>query len=111
DYLIADDYQVPPGAERHHRERVLRLPGGYASYDPPAYAPEPGPLPALAAGRVTFGCFNNPAKLSPPAVAAWVAVLRRVPRARIVLKYPGLDDPAVADPLRDLFAAGGMGPD
>ena len=24
-------------------------------------------LPALDRGHVTFGCFNNPAKLSPPA--------------------------------------------
>jgi predicted O-linked N-acetylglucosamine transferase (SPINDLY family) len=60
---------------------------------------------------VTFGCFNNPAKLSPPAVAAFAAVLRRVPGSRLVLKYMGLDDPAVDCRLRDLFAAGGVGPE
>jgi predicted O-linked N-acetylglucosamine transferase (SPINDLY family) len=109
DYLIADWHQVPPGAEDYYRERVLRLPGGYASYEPPAGAPQPGPPPALAGEGVTFGCFNNPAKLSGPALAAFAAILRRVSGARIVLKYRGLDDPTLGRRLLDLFTAAGVG--
>ena len=67
DYLLADRYEVPPGAERHYQERVLRMPDGYVCYDPPAYAPPVAPLPALDRGQVTFGCFNNPAKITPQA--------------------------------------------
>jgi predicted O-linked N-acetylglucosamine transferase (SPINDLY family) len=110
DYLIADDRLVPPEAESFCRERVLRLPGGYACYDPPAAAPEPGPPPAVAPGRVTFGCFNNPAKLSGAALAAFTAVLNRVPDSRLVLRYAGLDDPATASRLRGLFTAAGLDP-
>jgi predicted O-linked N-acetylglucosamine transferase (SPINDLY family) len=110
DYLIADDRQVPPGAEVHYHERALRLPGGYACYDPPADAPEPG-SPARASGRLTFGCFNNPAKLSPPALAAFTAVLNRVPGARLVLKYGGMDDPAVSARLHAAIAAAGVAPE
>ena len=40
---------------------------------------------------MTFGCFNNPAKLSPPALAGFAAVLRRVPGSRLVLKYKGVE--------------------
>src|SRR5262249_37355237 len=29
DYLLADRHAVPPGAEAHYRERLLRLPDGY----------------------------------------------------------------------------------
>ena len=65
DYLLADRYEVPPGAEQHYQERVLRMPDGYVCYDPPAYAPPVAPLPALERGQVTFGCFNNPAKITP----------------------------------------------
>src|SRR5262249_34082234 len=57
DYLIADRHEVPPGAEAFYRERVIRLPDGYVCYDPPAYAPEVGPLPALERGSVTFASF------------------------------------------------------
>src|SRR5439155_27112416 len=108
DYLLADERLVPPGAETDYRETVLRLPGGFACYDLPTDAPEPGPPPALTAERVTFGCFNNPAKLSPPAVAAFAAVLKRVPNSRLVLRYGGVDDPATAGRLRGQFAAAGL---
>jgi protein O-GlcNAc transferase len=47
------------------------MPEGYVCYDPPAYAPAVAPLPALDRGQVTFGCFNNPAKITPQAVEVW----------------------------------------
>jgi predicted O-linked N-acetylglucosamine transferase (SPINDLY family) len=110
DWLIADEWLVPSWAEGNHRERVLRLPGGHTCYDPPSYAPEPGPPPALRSGPVTIGCFNNPAKLSGPALAAFAAVLRRVPDSRLILKYRGLDDSAVARRVLGLLADEGIGP-
>jgi predicted O-linked N-acetylglucosamine transferase (SPINDLY family) len=110
DYLLADRHEVPPGDEVHYRERVLRLPDGYVCYDPPAYAPPVAPLPALQTGRVTLGSFNNPAKLTADVVAVWSRVLARLPQARLVLKYTGLDDPAVAGRLAGLFAGQGVDP-
>jgi predicted O-linked N-acetylglucosamine transferase (SPINDLY family) len=92
DYLLGDRHLVPPEAERFYCERVLRLPDSYVCYDPPAEAPPVGPLPAEQnAGRVTFGSFNNPAKLSRAVVAVWAELLRRVPDARLLLKYRGMD--------------------
>jgi predicted O-linked N-acetylglucosamine transferase (SPINDLY family) len=55
---------------------------------------EVGPLPAATAGHVTFVSFNNPLKISPQAAAVWAEVLRRVPGARLVIKYFGLADEA-----------------
>jgi predicted O-linked N-acetylglucosamine transferase (SPINDLY family) len=56
---------------------------------------------------VTFGCFNNPAKLSPPALAAFADVLCRVPDARLLFQYWGLDDPTAASLLRQRLATAG----
>jgi protein O-GlcNAc transferase len=108
DYLIADRFHVPAGAERHYVEKVLRLPAGYLCYEPPAYAPAVGPLPALAAGRVTFGAFHNPAKITPRVVATWADVLRRVAGSRLVLKSHWLDDADLRRRLTEQFAAHGI---
>jgi predicted O-linked N-acetylglucosamine transferase (SPINDLY family) len=109
DYLVADRWQVPPPAEVHYCERVLRLADGYVCYDPPADAPPVAPLPALRAG-VTFGSFNNPAKITPQVVDLWCRILARVAGARLVLKSNGFDQPSVRRHFAELFAAGGIDP-
>jgi len=110
DYLLADGRLLPPELHRYCSERVLLMPETYVCYQAPGDAPDPGPLPALSAGQVTFGCFNNPAKITPQVVAAWADILRRVPAARLVLKYRGLDDPPTRERFQSLFATEGIGP-
>ncbi|MBL6454522.1 tetratricopeptide repeat protein [Belnapia sp. T6] len=61
--MLTDDRETPPGHEVFYTERLLRLPDGYVCALAPPYAPPVGPLPALAAGAVTFGCFNKPATI------------------------------------------------
>lgn len=108
DYLLADRHLVPPDAERYYSERVLRLPDSYVCYEPPAEAPPVSPLPALGSGRVTFGSFNNPAKITAAVVAAWAEILQRVPGSRLLLKYRGLDNRAWQSRLRRQFAERGL---
>jgi predicted O-linked N-acetylglucosamine transferase (SPINDLY family) len=110
DYLLADRYQVPPGAERHYQERVLRMPDGYVCYDPPADAPPVMPLPSLERGQVTLGCFNYPGKITSHVVEVWARILRRLPGARLVLKYKGWDDRSVAGRLAEMFALHAIDP-
>ncbi|NBT13603.1 MAG: tetratricopeptide repeat protein [Planctomycetia bacterium] len=107
DYLLADRHEVPPGAERHYRERVVRMPDAYVCYEAPP-APPVGPLPALERGHVTFGSFSNPGKLGPQVAAPWARILRLVPGSRLLLKYKGLDDPVHADRITAMFAEQGI---
>ncbi len=110
DFLIADRFEVPEGAERLYRETVLRLPDGYVCYDPPAAAAPVGPLPALRAGHITFGSFNMPLMIGPAVVARWARILRRVPTARLVLLHPGFDRMALRARLTEEFAGRGVEP-
>ncbi len=110
DYVLADRYQVPPEAEWHYCEQIMRLPDAYICYDPPAFAPAVTPLPALTAGRVTFGSFNNQAKLTPEVIRLWATILQRVPQLRLVLKYRGMSDCSVAGRLTEMFAGDGIEP-
>ncbi len=46
-------------------EELVRLPGCFLCYSPALEAPPVAPLPAAEAGFVTFGSFNNLAKITP----------------------------------------------
>jgi protein O-GlcNAc transferase len=108
DGLIADRFHVREGEERCYTESVLRMPNDYICYGPPPHAPSIATLPALAMGYMTFGCFNNPAKYASPTLDAWGQMMRRVPTARLFLKYSGLDQPGSERRFRDELARRGV---
>jgi protein O-GlcNAc transferase len=85
DYRLTDRLLDPPGEhEGWYTECSIHL-DCYWCYGAPAQAPEPGRLPAAAAGYVTFACLNNFCKVSPPALETWLEILRQVPESRLVL--------------------------
>jgi predicted O-linked N-acetylglucosamine transferase (SPINDLY family) len=108
DAILADGYEIPPREEEYYRERVLRMPDGYVCYDPPADAPPIAPLPAIERGYVTFASFNNPAKISPTVIEVWARILRRLPAARLVLQYRGMNETPVAGRFAAMLAAQGV---
>lgn len=111
DYLMADHYEVPPGADVFYCERVIRMPNGYVCFDPPPYAPPVGPLPASKQGFVTFSSFNYRPKITLQTIAVWAKILQRVPNSRLVLKNRGMDDAAVAGPIQSEFLRRGVQPE
>ena len=108
DWIITDRWETPPELEYTYSERLLRMPDGYICYSPPGYAPDVGPLPALANGHITFGCFNNLAKITPRVIATWAEVLHRVPTARLVLKTHQFHDRPTAERVLAGFAEQGI---
>ena len=86
DVRITDAYADPPGeTESLCVERLVRLPEVAWAYRPPAVAPSPNALPSQSRRTFTFGCLNNPAKLSEACAEAWARILKAVPRSRLVL--------------------------
>ena len=110
DYRITDDKADPPGPDdRFNVEALLRPWPTYFSFGiPRADCPDPGPLPAATNGYVTFGCFNNMPKLSPPFLDATAEVLKAVPGSRLRIKSRTLSVPHVAERLRERFRKAGI---
>jgi len=108
DYLIMDAVTAPAGAEAWCAEALVRLPHGRFCYAPPADAP---PVAERAQGPVTFGSFNNLAKVGPDVVRLWARVLAAVPQSRLVLKWKALSQVSVRERLTAAFAAEGIGAD
>jgi protein O-GlcNAc transferase len=111
DYLIADLWTLPPEQEAHFSEQIWRLPETRLCFTPPGADVAVGPLPTLANGYVTFGCFNNLSKMNDAVVALWAQVLDAVPGSRLFLKYQQLSDASVRQSTRERFAAHGIAPD
>jgi protein O-GlcNAc transferase len=111
DYILADRFVVPEGMEQYFTETVWRLPGSYLCYAPHDVDVRVGPPPASTNGYITFGCFNNRAKITLETVTAWVAILGQLPGSRLFLKTKSLADAAVRDMLTSQFVALGIAPE
>jgi len=86
DYRLTDAWSDPLGTtDRFYTEKLVRLPRTFFCYDPLDDALERTPLPAGQRGFVTFGSFNNFAKVTPQVLATWAEILTAVPDARLVL--------------------------
>jgi len=108
DFLLGDPHVTPPEEEAHFTEHVWRLPESYLCFSPPAMDIEVAPLPALEAGYITFGCFNNLAKINDAVVVLWAKVLLAVPTARLLLKTKQLADDKQRQRTIERFAAQGV---
>lgn len=88
DYRLSDPRLDPPDHDDHYSERTIRLPDSFWCYDPHADGPAVNALPALGRGFVTFGCLNNPCKLSDATLSLWSGVTRALPASRLLLMAP-----------------------
>ncbi len=109
DYRITDARADPPGAaDSLHVEKLLRLPESFLCYAPPDNATAVGVAPVRRSGSITFGSFNNFAKLSPTVVGLWAAILASVPDSTLMIKTQGLQDPGLRALLLDLLQRAGV---
>lgn len=114
DYRLVDWHTDPPGAERWATETLLRMPGSYLCFTPPANTPEPRLSPALrafaergdASGPITFGCFNRFEKVQERTMALWARILGRTPGSVLLVKT-GLQAGTRRSFERRFAAAGG----
>jgi protein O-GlcNAc transferase len=109
-YRLTDPWLDPhgdPQVDAQYSERSIRLPDSFWCYDALADEPAVNALPALAAGHVTFGCLNNPCKLTDRTLQMWGRVLAAVEGSRLVLMAP---PGAARERLVARFAAHGIEP-
>jgi SAM-dependent methyltransferase len=111
DAVLLDEWHAPPGTEAQFTEQIIHLPGGRFCYQPVSFAPEVAPLPAERKGHVTFGSFNNTAKLNEDVFDVWARVLAAVPGARLVLKWRTFNDEGLRGAVLDSFARRGIAAD
>ncbi|XP_043701507.1 probable UDP-N-acetylglucosamine--peptide N-acetylglucosaminyltransferase SPINDLY isoform X1 [Telopea speciosissima] len=86
DYRITDSLADPLDTRQKHVEELVQLPGCFLCYTPSPEAGPVSPTPALSNGFITFGSFNNLAKITPKVLQVWARILCAVPNSRLVVK-------------------------
>lgn len=110
DYRFTDAITDPPGiGDDLHTETLWRLADGFHCYGAPEKAPEVGPSPYEKAGGITFGSFNNGAKVTPEAIRAWAQILQAIKQSKLILKNKLFDHPLSRQRICDQFATFGVG--
>jgi len=102
DYLIADPVSVPESCRSHFTEKVWYLPETRWCFSPPTSDEELTPtlLPALGNGYITFGCFQNLAKLNDEVLEVWAKIFALLPLARLRIQIPQNFSPANLEQLQ-----------
>ncbi len=109
DFRIADYYTDPPGkTEQFYTEKLIRMPKSFLCYLPDRGSPEVGPLPVTSTGHITFGSFNNFAKVAPEVVSLWVRILSELPGSRLLLKAMSFHDDTTCQYVRNMFMQRGI---
>ncbi len=111
DYVLVDSITLKPEQTIDFVEKPWYLPDCYLCFTPPDLPIPVSPLPALAQPFVTFGCFNNTAKINPNVIACWARILLAVPNSRLLLKNPALTDATVQRSLMEPFQRAGIAPE
>ncbi|MFQ5935084.1 MAG: tetratricopeptide repeat protein [Acidiferrobacterales bacterium] len=108
DYRFSDAWADPlEKTDAYYSESLVRLPHGFACYQPPIEAPPVSALSARETGRVTFSSLNHVAKITPQVVALWAEILKQIPDARLLLQAGAFTDAAVTARVRQQFARAG----
>ena len=105
------DTQIDPGdMPALGGEKPICLPRSMFCYRPDEN-PAIGPVPAQQAGHVTFGSFNNIAKLSDRTLALWARVMLAVPGSCLLLKSPSMAQPANRHNIEQFMLLQGVTPE
>jgi len=110
DYFIGGPHMPCPGTEHLFSEKVYRLPRPNFCYRPAA---DPGisQSPFFKNGFITFGCFNDPKKITAEVIKLWAVILHIHRDAKLLLKYLHFEREITQRRICQLLTGYGVSPD
>lgn len=112
DYRITDEQADPKGlTDQWHTEKLVRLPGGFLCYSPTSDPPPVSSLPFYKNKYITFGSFNNLAKITSQVIRVWSKILMAEPASRLIIKNFSLGDRHTREHFRRQFERLGIKPE
>ncbi len=110
DYLLADPVGIPENSRDRFSETIWYLPDTRLCFTPPADNLPVSDLPALKKGFITFGCFQNLAKVNDRVLNCWSEIFAAVPDAQLHWQCKQFADPVLQEQFTRKMAAYGIEP-
>lgn len=109
DYRITDYYTDPVGLTEHlSTEKLARLDDVFLCFSPQSGSPPVSKPPFEKNGFITFGSFNNMAKINDDVIKIWSELLLNFTNSKLLLKSKALADPDVQQFILSRFKKYGI---
>lgn len=109
DYFLTDRYTDPAGMnDAFFTEKLIRLPHSHFCYTAADTMPDCQPLSSEKGGCITFGSFNNFAKVTDDMLRLWQQILAAVPKSRLLLKSSAFGNAAACSLAEERLARAGF---
>ena len=106
DYIIVDPNLVLKNEKKYYAEKVLYLPDIWNCHCGFDIERKENPSPLIKNKYVTFGSFNNPAKINENVIDCWSNILKRVKNSKLIIKCA--DKRRKLDRIQEVFKKNGV---
>ncbi|WML35496.1 hypothetical protein [Clostridium sp. OS1-26] len=104
DFRITDNYADPQGiTDKYYSEKLVRMSKSFLCYSA-AECPEiKEEMPCIRNNKITFGCFNNMAKITEDTIKLWCDILKQVDKSVLVVKNTAFLDEEIINSTKERF--------
>jgi predicted O-linked N-acetylglucosamine transferase (SPINDLY family)/acetyltransferase-like isoleucine patch superfamily enzyme/GT2 family glycosyltransferase len=108
DYFIADQVGVPEDNKCHFIEKIKYIPDTRLCFTAPDLSINVSALPALANKYITFGCFQNLAKVGDEVLDLWAEVMKAIPSSRLRWQCKSFRDGHISEDIKNKLLKRGI---
>lgn len=113
DFLLADRISAPEAHREHFTEKIWYLPDTVNCFTPPLLSAKLAitPPPILHNGHITFGAFQNIAKINDGVLALWGRIFQYLPQARLSIHCKQIDSESAREQFQKRLGCFGVPPE
>jgi predicted O-linked N-acetylglucosamine transferase (SPINDLY family) len=109
-YRLTDSIIDPPTRnDAYYSESLWHFDRFYAAFRPDDATPDVATAPHQINGHITYGSFNNWAKVTATMLDLWADILLATPGSTLLLQAAGLEGKETSARVRAVFASKGVG--
>ena len=86
DYIMTDPNLIYEDEKNLYAEQVLYLPEIWNTHCGFDFERKENPPPLIKNNYITFGSFNNPAKISKNVISCWSKILKEIKNSKLIIK-------------------------